>query len=207
MRLARLGREWEWPDADTECRKVAFDWSQDLRTAYAHCRQFRVCVQAGGNMGVWPWLMSKQFHFVATFEPDPRCFSLMRKNLEGVRNVAMYNAALWHTPGVCDMHDLHHNNLGSQCIQPNTGIVPMETIDSHEFGNCDLIYLDIEGAELGALMGATRTIEACKPTIVVEDKGLSERFGSKKGDVEKWLADFGYVVAARVHRDVVLVCE
>lgn len=185
---------------------MVFDWAADLAVAYRHCKQFRVAVQAGGNMGVWPWLMAKQFHYVATFEPDPRCFEMLQENLRGVPNISAYNSALWHTPGVCAIKDLHANNLGAQHIVPNTGVVPMETIDSYEFGNCDLIYLDIEGAELGALMGATQTIEACKPTIVVEDKGLSDKFGSKKGDIEKWLADFGYVVAARVHRDVVLVC-
>jgi FkbM family methyltransferase len=206
MIIQGLKRDWHWPDADEKCRAVVFDWTA-LRHALRHCKQLRVAVQAGGNMGVWPWLLSRYFHFVATFEPDPRCFELLVKNLEGTKNVAMYNAALWHTPGVCSIQDMERNNLGAQYIVPSAGVVPMETIDSYEFGNCDLIYLDIEGAELGALQGAVRTIETFKPTIVVEDKGLSDKFGSKKGDIEKWLSDFGYTVATRYARDVVFTCE
>jgi hypothetical protein len=43
--------------------------------------------------------------------------------------------------------------------------------------------------------------------VVVEDKGLSSRFGVDMGDAEKWLQKFGYRVVDRPHRDVVLVCE
>lgn len=86
------------------------------------------------------------------------------------------------------------------------GGLPTLCIDDLSLRECDLIYLDIEGYEFRALRGALATIERCHPVIVVEDKGLSERYGSARGDIEKWLgAEFGYRVAARPHKDVVLV--
>ncbi|MEO8531020.1 MAG: FkbM family methyltransferase [Deltaproteobacteria bacterium] len=65
--------------------------------------------------------------------------------------------------------------------------------------------LDIEGAEMPALLGAKELIERCLPVIQIEDKGLSRKFGYEKGDAEAWLAmEFGYVVRARPGRDVIL---
>jgi FkbM family methyltransferase len=210
MIINALGRVWLWPDQDVECRKVVFDWSSDLKWVYQYCKNFRTVVQAGGNMGVWPWLLAKKFDFVSTFEPDPRLYPLMVANLKGVNNVQCHNTALWEANGFCEIKDVSPSNLGAQYIVPgkDTGML-MTTIDNATLfdEDVDLIYLDIEGAELGALKGGVKTIERCKPTIVVEDKGLSEKFGSKRGDIAKFLEPFGYRQAARVHRDSIFVCD
>jgi hypothetical protein len=80
------------------------------------------------------------------------------------------------------------------------------TIDSLSLPNCDLIYLDIEGYEMLALFGAANTISNYFPVIAVEDKGLSETFGYKKGDIEYYLIhEWDYKVVERPGRDVILV--
>lgn len=82
---------------------------------------------------------------------------------------------------------------------------PVLRIDDFETDGLGLVYLDIEGFELNALMGATETIRKYRPVIALEDKGLSEKYGTPKGAVEEWLASqFDYVVLKRVHRDVIL---
>ena len=53
-----LGRTWVWPDDDRECIKVVFDWISDLGRAMHFCKQRRTAIQAGGNMGVWPWWLA-----------------------------------------------------------------------------------------------------------------------------------------------------
>jgi len=79
-------------------------------------------------------------------------------------------------------------------------------IDDLNLADCDLIVLDVEGAELAALKGARRTIEACHPVIMIEDREHGLRFGVKQGDAPAWLeGTFGYRVAASVRKDVVLV--
>jgi FkbM family methyltransferase len=208
MIVNALGREWSWPEQDEKCREVVFEWAKDLEIAYKHCRQFRTCVQAGGNMGVWPYLLSKKFEKVYTFEADPRLYSHLEENLKGCRNVNINHGGLWSEHGQCHIKDEKPNNLGAQFVVPDEdGAVPLWPLDDFELKDVDLIYLDIEGAEWAALQGAYETISKWRPTIVVEDKGLSEKFGTKKGDIERWLyKEFGYVVSARPHRDVVMVC-
>jgi FkbM family methyltransferase len=209
MEIVALGRSWSWPEADTKCRKVAFDWAKDLNIAYKHCKKFDLAVQAGGNMGVWPWLMSQRFKKLLTFEPDPICFDHLASNLADTdpETVLVYNCALLDKVDLCEVKNDKPDNLGAQYVVRGRGKILATTIDLQvrDHKACDLVYLDIEGAELLALRGAVQTLKQFHPVVVVEDNGLSERYGSAKGDVEKWLAkDFGYKVVARPHRDVVL---
>jgi len=208
-----LGRKWVWPMSDRECIKVIFDWLPDMKRAYELCRQRRTVIQAGGNMGVWPWELSKVFGRVVTAEPDPDCFAMLLQNLSGVDNIEAHNVALLEHPGFCRIY-LELANRGAQYVQPlklheaMIDTVEAATIDSFGVQDCDLIYLDIEGAELSALKGARETILRTKPVIAIEDKNLSTRFGTSKYDAEKWLEnEFGYKVVRRPHNDVVLVCE
>lgn len=209
-----LGRTWQWPAEDTECWPVIFDWSPDLETVFSIVERsgklFQSCVQAGGNMGVWPAILARRFTDVYTFEPDPRCFPYLVENVRNQANVYYYQAALGSRREHVSMTNLsgEETNLGAQYperVDESQDGIPTIRIDDLGLSNCDLICLDIEGYELFALQGGFNTIEKCKPVIVVEDKGLSEKFGYAKGEIEKDLYKwFGYEVVARPHRDVVL---
>lgn len=206
-KIHAIGREWLWPVADKKCRKVIFDYVEDLREVFKWCRGFDTAVQAGGNMGVWPWVMSEQFEHVYTFEPDIVCYDLLKQNLAGCKNVVHQNAALMDIICYVDMANDNPGNLGAQYVIPKHTGIPAVTIDSLRLEACDLLYLDIEGAELPALFGAEQTLDKFRPVVVIEDKGLSSRFGVDMGDAERWLRKFSYKVVDRPHRDVVLVCE
>lgn len=202
-----LGRAWAWPDDDTECLKVVFSWLGDLTRAVRFCKKHRTAIQAGGNMGVWPYALSRMFDYVVTAEPDPACFALLKENLCAVSNVDAYPVAFLEGDTRCDLH-LEKGNRGAQYVEHTpAGSVQAVSIDSLVLRDVDLIYLDIEGAEWHALHGARNTIQECKPVIAYEDKHLSDRFSVRKGDTEKWLAaEYGYEVVARYHNDVVLSC-
>jgi FkbM family methyltransferase len=209
-----LGRDWLWPREDTECWPVIFEWSPDLEQVYAIMQRtgksFRSVVQAGGNMGVWPWLLAQRFARVYTFEPDPRCFHYLVQNTWSAGNIVYSQASLGYDRFHQRVKNLkgEETNLGAQYTENALGddALPQLRIDDLNLIFCDLIYLDIEGHEMHALQGAIETIGSQRPVIVVEDKGLSDKFGVAKGEIEKWLElDFGYSVAARVHRDVILV--
>jgi len=66
--------------------------------------------------------------------------------------------------------------------------VRVQTIDSFGLTRCDLIKLDLEGMEAEALMGASETIERCKPILFIET------IKSDKAAISQTLRDAGYVV-------------
>jgi FkbM family methyltransferase len=208
MQRVGLGREWSWPVEDDKCHKVIFEWADDVERVCRHVTNFGTCVQAGGNMGVWPWLLAKKFSRVHTFEPDARCLPHLTKNLEGVENVCLWPYGLWSEQGkgasvAFDGRD--SENLGAQYLKFDGGDVEVMTIDSLGLKDCGLIYLDIEGAEFNALIGALTTIRVCKPVIAVEDKGLSTRYGGEVDDVSSMMKALNYKHVARYRRDSVFV--
>lgn len=203
----RKGKTWVWPADDVKCRAAVFDELPAIRLALKHVRNQRTAIQAGGNMGVFPHALAPLFKQVITAEPDPRCFECLVQNVKD-SNVHILNAAFTQTRTRVRMEDVGEGNLGAQRVSFLTlGNVPGIPIDSIGVTDCDLIYLDIEGMEMAALRGAEGTIEVSLPLICVEDKGLSEHFGSPKGAIGKWLAErFGYRQVATFKRDVMYAC-
>lgn len=201
----RLERGLLWPQDDRECAAAVFDSVSDMGHALKHCRNFDLAVQAGGNMGVWALALAAKFAKVVTFEPDPVNFRALVHNTAGQSNILSLPCALGSNPGWCDM-EREEGNAGAHQVKPGT-VVPVMTLDSLDLPSCDLLYLDIEGSEMPAIVGAIETIERFRPVIAIEDKGLSERYGYRKGEAEIFLAKRGYEVVARPHRDVVLVCR
>lgn len=200
--IEHKGGLW-WPSKDIECRPSVEGTVDDLRVILAAVRHRRVAVQAGGNVGVWPKALAKEFNAVYTFEPDWLNFRCLSLNVTEP-NVVKLQAALGFERGLIDLAR-DPANCGAHYVD-GKGMVPTLRIDDLGLEACDLIALDVEGYELNALRGAHDTIRKFRPVIVCEDKGLSEKYGSKQGEIETYLnAAHGYRIAARVHRDIVFV--
>lgn len=201
--IPELG-DFEWPEGDIHCRAGhANEWFYAKRPL-EFVRDRKVCVQAGGNCGVWPRLLSREFKTVYTFEPDPTNFMYLCRNVPEF-NVVKFNAALGYGRR-CISTVFPPNETGNigalQC--EDGGNIPTLRIDDLGLPACDLIQLDIEGMEILALMGAVETIKKFSPVIMIEDKGLSEKYGYKCGEAISWLANFGYEVMEKVKRDIIL---
>lgn len=198
----RMERGFVWPKEDRDCARAVFATPGDMEPALEHCKGFDVVVQAGGNCGVWPLWLSERFKAVYTFEPDPLNFYCLSRNC-AKPNIIKMQAALGDKTGFIDLAR-ERRNIGAHYID-GEGLIPTLCIDSLGLEACDYICLDIEGYELKALHGAKNTIEKYSPVIQVEDKGLSDKYGSFKGDIENWLiSEYDYEVIARPHRDVIL---
>lgn len=138
----------------------------------------KVCVQAGGHLGIYPKYLSRHFDEVYTFEADPVLFECVKKNI-GNRNITAINAALSNKHGMATFHRTGKSGAGS--LVPNMGkfdTIQVNTIciDSLDLPHCDAICLDIERGEPAALIGAYETIKKFKPIIQVEmhDKSRKE---------------------------------
>lgn len=198
-----LDKGFWWPENDVHCRMVVLNEVEKLVDVTKLCSEKRAAVQAGGNVGVFPRELAKTFERVYTFEPDQDNFRCLNMNVAAL-NVFKFPAALACEHRCVDL-SRESDNIGAHYVN-GSGPIPTLTIDDLALDACDLIYLDIEGAEWLALIGATQTIRKHRPVIVFEDKGLSERFGSEKGHIEREMTRlYGYSVHSRPERDVVMV--
>jgi FkbM family methyltransferase len=203
MEDLRESQGWWWPKGSEYCEEVLL---RDVRDADARwtgfCKHKRVVVQAGGNAGVYPKMLARHFRTVYTFEPEPANFKCLKHNVNE-SNVVRFNAALSDKAGSCGLH-IVPENTGAHWME-GSGDTPVATIDGLNLGACDLIALDIEGAELLALKGAENTIRQYRPTLIIEDKRHEHRFGLHRDDTTKWMRDMGYVEISRVGLDKVWV--
>lgn len=198
-----IKKKMRFPAGDVECRAVVPFQVQDVDRALAHVKDFDTCVQAGGNVGYWPLYLADKFKKVYTFEPDKENYACMVENIEGVDNIFHERAGLGDRNHAASLVG-DRKNCGAYQIEEGGNDFPIVMLDNYNLSP-SLLCLDIEGYELIALRGATETIKRSSPVIMLEDKGLSEKYGTKKGDVEHWLEQFGYKVVERIHRDVILV--
>lgn len=191
-----------WPEGDDETRRSLHLSANDIDAVYEHCGDFESVVQAGGNVGMWPKRLAERFAKVYTFEPDQKNFRCLCANAPE-ENVFKFNAALGNSRGCIDLAR-DPKRVGAHYVK-GRGEIPVLRIDDLTLPACDLIYLDVEGYELFVLLGAIKTIARCNPTIVVEDRKSSERFGIRQGSaVEFLVSSMAYDVVARTKRDVIL---
>jgi FkbM family methyltransferase len=203
----KLVRGLVWPDMDQECHPRIFQQVPDLHLALEYVSDFSACVQAGGNCGLWPIELAPRFGTVYSAEPHPDNFVALTVNTAELKNVVRMQCAFGYERGCVDMmldRD-EANNCGAFFVKPG-GFIPTIRIDDLGLTQCGLISLDVEGREYDALRGADALLRFCRPVIVIEDKGLSAKFGQEEGECVRWLErDYGYQVVDRPSRDVILV--
>jgi len=192
---------WLWPEIDTECARLAWARLPDLYAALEHVSGRRVCVQAGGNMGVWPKHLATQFEAVYTFEADPLNFRCLCANVPE-ENVFKLNAAVGNSRGGVDLN--RTDNCGAHRVSRG-GPIPVLRIDDLGLAACDFLQLDVEGYEYQALLGAQETIGKYHPVIMYEVKGKSRFYGDDGRVIPAMLADLGYELVLNVNADWVYV--
>lgn len=147
---------------------------------------------------------------VVAFEPVPALANLLRKTAEanGLGNLDIVEAAVAQSNGkasIAAMRDSAYSHLvdGAREIDSSHGAwrsTEVTTICLDEFvprfiGRAPrLIKMDIEGAELEALAGATKVLSDPHGPDVICEVGVPHlaRFGHSPRDVFAWFADYGY---------------
>ena len=153
----------------------------------------RLAISAGAWNGLFPAELARHFERVLAFEPDPANHLCAQRNLEPFRTrVQLRHAMLTERSGVGELApaaDGLHYVAGAE---REAITVPALAIDDLELDRCDLILLDVEGYEHKVLQGAERTLERCRPTLMLEENELCFRYGRGRGDVRRWLESRGY---------------
>lgn len=204
-----LGGVW-WPVHDHEAWIAGLHEVDDqIEAVLRHVPARRACIQAGGNVGLFAARLARHFETVSTFEPDPVNYACLELNvpdnvvhaphaLAGPDTVAVYLRA---TPGNAGST---HANVGG-VREGALYCVEALPIDDLKLPSVDLIWLDVEGYEMCVLEGAEDTIDRHRPVIVIEENGLSERYGRTVGATTQWLIrQYGYRIAGQIGHDVIL---
>jgi len=150
---------------------IMADWDAHYDLIMSYVPNKTTVIQAGGNCGLYARLYATVFDSVFTFEPDSINFNCLAENCK-LNRIVKFNAALSNKNGMLNMNVINLENFGMTKvvdIKENVGYNAYGiTIDSLTPPNVSLIHLDIEGYEYEALLGAKKTIEKWKPTIVLE---------------------------------------
>ena len=193
---------WQVPDIDECCINAILCELPDLELSYIFVKNFRTVIQAGGNIGVYPAVMSEKFKRVITVEPDNVNYHALTLNAGDIKNVEYSQAAFGDKSGTASVDQIQPENIGAHQLKPGTDVKVM-TIDSLNVDDCDFIQLDVEGSEHQALLGAEQTIKKTYPVITLELKGLGSRYGYSNDDTVDMLESWGYKIVGRVNRDVI----
>ncbi len=184
----------KWPRDTRESQKIhAYRHLMALEFAIGLCEQKRTAIQAGGNIGLWPLRLSRDFQSVVTFEPEPHSYKCLVANTAAAHNIEVRKEALGENYKYCG---IERRSLGSHRIIEGEG-VSVIPLDSLAFNEVDLIQLDIEGYELHALRGAIDTIGRCHPVIQVEMRGFTEEYGESDDALIEFLEAGGYQEVSR----------
>lgn len=176
-------------------------------TAIEACDQKRLCIDIGGNVGLWSCDLVKHFDHVIAFEPVQQFIECFTKNVQAT-NYTIHRMALGRSESFIDMN-IVEGNTGHSHINKDSfgkGTIPLKTLDSFNFENIDMIKIDVEGFEEEILAGAMETIKRNKPILVIEQQKHEYKDDMKDTPAIKILESWGYKVIAQISKDWVLKC-
>lgn len=160
-------------------------------------------VDVGANRGYYT-LIAARSHRVFAFEPNAEPLADLEASLKfnEFNNVTVVQAAVSDLSGTGQLH-LHesvselsslaqvHDDLDSQ-VEVKT-VTLDDYFAEHHGVSIGLIKMDIQGAELLALRGATGILERFHPALIIEEWPYGAAgFGYKISDLKGLLAEFGY---------------
>lgn len=196
---------WVVPEIDNQCLPWVLNEIPKFDVVMKYVTNKGSCIQAGGNIGVFPHLLCKHFEWVYSFEPDEVNYTALELNTLS-DNVSPIKVGLGERSGKGIIRVIDPTNIGAHRIDFDTGDIKIEAIDDGFYRDVGLIWLDIEGAELLALKGGAETIKMWKPVIVLEMAGHSKRFYNiDEEETHAWLKSLGYEAVESVQQDVIFV--
>jgi FkbM family methyltransferase len=139
---------------------------------------------------------------IIAIEPDEKNLALLQKNIllnQSVQNLTMIGDILWSSNGEVEFSE--QGGVGSSALYKPEGqrmmIKKAITIDSLvenlDLPKLNLIKMDIEGAEIDALLGAVDCIKKYRPNFAIASYHIVNNTPTRFA-VEQLLEQYGYVV-------------
>jgi len=162
-----------------------------------------VCMDIGANIGYFTILMAQLCKHVYAFEPEPSNFEMLKQNVAlNKGDVILYKEAVGDKNGtmplyLCSTDNGMHRLYKSKWCNPTTDTyVYCTQLDEYKFPKINLIKMDIEGAEYGALHGMVELLIKDHPLLILEFHPMSiKEYGVDPKKVYQFLIKLGYKIS------------
>jgi len=144
------------------------------------CDKEKTAIDIGANMGAYSYYMRKFSRHVIAFEPNSELWSDLHRLLG--RDFRIESVALSNRVGRSTIR-IDRTNTGVATIEEKNDlrcvkdksivvekVVEVRTLDSFEFSDVAMIKIDVEGHEEAVVGGAMRTIQRCRPSLLIESE-------------------------------------
>jgi FkbM family methyltransferase len=141
------------------------------------------------------------------FEPLPDLAAGLREKYLGDGRVTVHEMALGdeqgHTtfchvvtnPGYSGLRRRHYDREGEQVVEIEVDVARLDDLVPDDRA-IDLVKIDVEGAELGVLLGGKRLLARCRPHVVFEHGlGGADCYGTRPEQVFDLLGDCGLSIS------------
>lgn len=162
-----------------------------------------IFIDVGGHIGGYTIRVSRLSKLVIAFEPDPRNYYYLLKNikLNGIDNVIpLFVAAYKNSGEVLKLYLSRKTDTSTLLISHGkTTAINVRTLTLDDAVNklgldrVDMIKIDTEGAEYDILLGAKQILSMYKPFLLVE---VHSKENYKK--VRKFLSEHNYSISIRL---------
>lgn len=142
------------------------------------CRRSADAIDIGANEGAYIHYLRRHVRRVVAYEPMPKLAETLRQKfphgvvVEGIALSDRRGAIELRMPvvdGVAVEGCCTASAIASAVYPAYNGIeVPMDSLDNVYHGNAGFIKIDVEGHEEAVLEGATKTVDRCRPRMLVE---------------------------------------
>lgn len=166
------------------------DWDLPIKHELYWSSQFlqpgRTFIDIGAHVGTWTLRLAPLFERVFAFEPDPRGYEALRKNIDaaGLKNVEVIGKAVSDTTGTAKLtltpNPCTNTMLWTESERTDERFDDVEVptvalddfVEERGITDIDLIKVDAEGAEMLIVAGARETILTQRPDLFIEMHGL-----------------------------------
>lgn len=170
---------------------------------YYHVSKGNVVIDAGANEGILTLMFSNKVQSsgkVFAFEPDKANIETFKGNISlngNTLNINLIEKGLWANSGTLDFYEAGTVSssvyyIGGKSEKKNISVISIDDfVDSEDINKLDFIKMDIEGAEIEALVGARNTIQSFKPHFAIASYHIVENEVTYK-KVEAFFASINY---------------
>jgi FkbM family methyltransferase len=163
----------------------------------------------GAHIGYYTLLMSKlvgENGRVHSFEPTTAGYDRLTKHLAINKciNTTAYHAAISNYDGQCKIYCADNSNLGLSSLGALDHFVKVEVVDcfsldtfieKNEIKIIDFIKIDVEGAEMFVINGATSLLAKIRPLIMMEiNPSCLSRIGANADELITKMIKAGYIM-------------